>query len=124
MSKTKKKKTYHMDRSDIPYAERLRMNKLANIANHRDDAHLVELKLSLVSLNQCKGMGCVQLARYAKLQNDNREKYYADPEYESVKLDQAVRQLGFIVEDGRLVCILDEDGKVIPTYRAKEIPEV
>ena len=57
-------------------------------------------------------------------QNENREKHYADPEYESVKLDQAVRQLGFIVEDGRLVCILDEDGKVIPTYRAKEIPEV
>ena len=63
----RKMKTAHMNRSDIPYAERLRMNKLANIAGHRDDAHLVELKLSLVSLNQCKGMGCVQLARYAKL---------------------------------------------------------
>lgn len=124
MSKTKKKKTSHMDRSDIPYAERLRMNKLVNIANHRDDAHLVELKLALVSLNETEGLGCVRLSRFAKRQGENRERYYRDPDDESEKLDQAVRQLGFIVEDGRLVCILDEDGKVIPTYRAKEIPEV
>ena len=120
----RKMKTAHMNRSDIPYAERLRMNKLANIAGHRDDAHLVELKLALVSLNETEGLGCVRLSRFAKRQNENRERYYRDPDYESEKLDQAVRQLGFIVEDGRLVCILDEDGKVIPTYRAKEIPEV
>lgn len=124
MSKTKKKKTSHMNRSDIPYAERLRMNKLANIAGHRDDAHLVELKLALVSLNETEGLGCVRLSRFAKRQNENRERYYRDPDYESEKLDQAVRQLGFIVEDGRLVCILDEDGKVIPAYRAKEMPEI
>ena len=41
-----------------------------------------------------------------------------------MKLDQAVRQLGFLVEDGRLICILDDEGNVIPTYRAKEVPEV
>lgn len=52
MANKNKKKKASVQRSDIPYVERLRRNKLANIANHRDDAHLVELKLSLVSLNQ------------------------------------------------------------------------
>lgn len=87
------KKKPHMERSDIPYVERLRRNKLAGIAAHRDDAHLIELKLSLISLNETEGLGCVRLSRYAKRQQENREKYYADPEFESVKLDQAVRQL-------------------------------
>lgn len=115
MAKKTGKKRSTMQRSDIPYAERLRANKLANIANHRDDAHLVELKLSLVSLNQSEGLGYVRLSRFAKIQNENREKFYKDPEYESVKLDQAVRQLGFIVEDGRLICAVDEEGKIVPT---------
>ena len=118
------KKKPHMERSDIPYVERLRRNKLAGIAAHRDDAHLIELKLSLISLNETEGLGCVRLSRYAKRQQENREKYYADPEFESVKLDQAVQQLGFLVEDGRLVCTLDENGNVIPAYRAKEVPEL
>ena len=61
MASSKKKKTSHMNRTDIPYAERLRMNKNATIAAHRDAAHLIELKLSLVSLNEVKGMGYVQL---------------------------------------------------------------
>ena len=124
MSKKIKKKSSGIQHSDIPYAERLRRNKLANIAYHRDDAHLVELKLALVSLNQTEGLGCVRLSRFAKRQNENRERYYMDPDYESEKLDQAVRQLGFLVDDGRLICILDDNGNVIPTYRAKEIPEV
>lgn len=124
MAKKIKKKSNGIQRSDVPYAERLKIQKLTHIAEHRDDAHLIELKLALVSLNETEGLGCVRLSRYAKRQQENREKFYEDPEYERVKLDQAVRQLGFLVEDGRLICILDEDGKVIPTYRAKEVPEV
>lgn len=116
----KKKKTAHMQQSDIPYAERLRMNKLANIAAHRDAAHLIELKLSLVSLNESEGLGYVRLSRFAKIQQRNREKYYEDPDYENEKLDQAVRQLGFIVEDGRLVCAVDDDGKIVPTKTLQE----
>lgn len=115
----KQKKNYRQ-RSDIPYVERLRINKLANIASHRDDAHLTELKLSLISLNQSEGLGYVRLSRFAKIQQENREKFYADPEYEGIKLDQAVRQLGFIVEDGRLICAQDETGKIVPTKTLTE----
>ena len=117
-------KKNHMQRSDIPYVERLRIKKLTGIAAHRDDAHLVELKLSLLALNECEGMGCMRLSRYAKLMGRNREEYYSDPEYYSAKLDEQVRKLGFVVVDGRLVCIMDEDGKVIPAFRAKELPEL
>lgn len=45
MAKNKKAKS--RPRSDIPYVERLRVNKLAGIAAHRDDAHLTELKIAL-----------------------------------------------------------------------------
>lgn len=123
MASSKKKKTSHMNRTDIPYAERLRMNKNATIAAHRDAAHLIELKLSLVSLNEVKGMGYVQLSRYAQVQQRNREEYYNDPEYNSAKLDEAVRKLGFIVEDGRLVCAVDNAGKIVPTKTLQEVPE-
>lgn len=115
-----KNKKLSRQRSDIPYVERLRINKLANIASHRDDAHLTELKLSLVSLNQSEGLGYVRLSRFAKIQQENREKFYSDPEYESIKLDQAVRQLGFVVEDGRIICAVDESGKIVPTKTLEE----
>ena len=72
MSKNKKKKTSYMNPSNIPYAERLRMNKLANIAGHRDDAHLVELKLALVSLNETEGLGCVRLIGWWYLKTATR----------------------------------------------------
>lgn len=111
------KRNPKLERSDIPYAERLRLKKLQNIAAHRDDAHLTELKIALVSLNESEGLGYVRLSRFAQTQQKNRDAYYKDPEYESVKLDQAVRQLGFIVEDGRLICAVDEEGNIVPTKR-------
>ena len=61
--------------------------------------------------------GSVDSLRFSK---KNRDQFYSDPEYMSVKLDEAVRQLGFIVEDGRLVCAMDEDGKIVPTKRLEE----
>lgn len=116
----KNKRKDPMTRSDIPYAERLRMNKLSTLAAHRDDAHLVELKLSLVSLNESEGLGCVRLSRFARIQQKNREEYYSDPDYMGAKLDEAVRKLGFIVEDGRLCCYINEDGKVAPYDKKAE----
>lgn len=118
MAKNKKSKS--IQRSDIPYVERLRVNKLAGIAAHRDDAHLTELKIALVSLNETEGLGYVRLSRFAARQQENRDKFYKDPDYESVKLDQAVRQLGFIVEDGRLICAVNDDGKIVPTKTLQE----
>ena len=119
----KNKKVKSSQRSDIPYVERLRINKLAGIAAHRDDAHLTELKIALVSLNETEGLGYVRLSRFAQRQQENRDKFYKDPDYESVKLDQAVRQLGFIVEDGRLICAVDDAGKIVPTKTLQEVPE-
>lgn len=115
MAKKIKKHSRSIQRSDIPYAERLRGNKLATLAAHRDDAHLTELKIALVSLNESEGLGYVRLSRFAQVQQKNRDEYYSDPEYMSAKLDEAVRKLGFIVEDGRLICAVDDAGKIVPT---------
>ena len=42
-----KKRTRNIPRSDVPYAERLKIQKLTHIAEHRDDAHLIELEMPL-----------------------------------------------------------------------------
>lgn len=115
MARKSKNHSRSIPRSDIPYAERLRVNKLATLAAHRDDAHLTELKIALVSLNESEGLGYVRLSRFAQTQQKNRDEYYSDPEYMSAKLDEAVRKLGFIVEDGRLICAVDDAGKIVPT---------
>lgn len=110
----KKNKKRGPARSDIPFVKRMKQDRLETAVAHRDDAHLIELKLALVSLNETEGLGYVRLSRFAKRQQINREKFYDDPEYEREKLDAAVRQLGFLVEEGRLVCAVDEDGKIVP----------
>ena len=118
MAKNKKKRG--PERSDVPYAKRLKQERLAAAVAHRDDAHLVELKLALVSLNETEGLGYVRLSRFAQRQQINRDKFYDDPDYEREKLDEAVRQLGFIVEEGRLVCAVNEDGKIVPVKTLEE----
>ena len=117
VAKSKKKKGSGgpKQRSDIPFVKRMKQDRLATAVAHRDDAHLVELKLALVSLNETEGLGYVRLSRFAKQQQINRDRFYDDPEYERAKLDEAVRQLGFVVEEGRLVCAVDENGKIVPT---------
>lgn len=49
--------------SDIPYALRLQMAKVAQVRDHRDDAARVALK---VALNDTEGLGYVRLSRFAK----------------------------------------------------------
>lgn len=115
MSKKTKKRTKSIQRSDIPYKDRLMVNKFASIAAHRDNSALIAMKIAMVALNDTEGLGYLRLSRFAKRQHELNEEFYSDPEYQEAKLDERLRQLGFIVENGRIYCAEDDDGKIVPT---------
>ena len=101
-------------RSDIPYKDRLLMDKMRSIADHRDDAARTAMKVATVVLNDM-GLGYERLCRFAKAYQQLIRLYYEDPDYQEEKLNQRLRQIGFLVEDGRVFGAVDENGNTVPT---------
>ena len=124
MAKKVKNKSKGIQHSDIPYKDRLMVNQFANIAQHRDHSALVANKVGMVALNDTEGLGYLRLSRYAKRYHFLNEEYYQDPEYQEAKLDQRLRQLGFLVEDGRVYCAEDEDDNIVSTDTLALCPEI
>lgn len=108
-------KKQKFQRSDIPYKDRLLMNKFANVADHRDHAALVAMKIATVALNDTEHMGYMRLARFAKRQQELTELYYTDPDYQEEKLNERLEQMGFKVVNGRLFGAVDAEGNTVPT---------
>lgn len=124
MSKKIKKHSNSIQRSDIPYKDRLMVGQFANIAQHRDHSALVANKVGMVSLNDTEGLGYLRLSRFAKRYHFLNEEYYKDPEYQEAKLDQRLRQLGFLVENGKVLCAEDENGEIVSTDTLALCPEI
>lgn len=108
--------------SDIPYKDRLLMNQYTTVAEHRDHAALVAMKIATVALNDTEGMGYMRLSRFAKHQEELTELYYTDPEYQEQKLNERLQQLGFKVVNGRLYGAVDQDGNTVPTKNLEGLP--
>ena len=121
MPKKIKKRSTSIPRSDIPYKDRLLMNKYVTVAEHRDDAALLAMKIATVALNDTEGMGYLRLARFAKRQQALTEEYYTDPEYMEAKLNQRLEQLGFKIVDGRLFGAVDDQGNTVPTKLLEDL---
>lgn len=102
-------------RSDIPYKDRLMMDKYATIAAQRDDAARTAMKIATVALNDTEGLGYQRLCRFAKRQQQLTEEYYSDPEYQEAKLNLRLMQLGFLVENGHIYGAVDDNGNTVPT---------
>lgn len=124
MSKKIKNKSGSIQRSDIPYKDRLMVNQFANIAAHRDHSALVANKLRMIAENDEEGLGYLRLSRIAKRYHNISEEYYTDPEYYEAKADQRLRQMGFLVEDGRVFCAEDDEDKIVPTSTLALCPEI
>ena len=102
-------------RTDIPYKDRLLMQKYQNIAAHRDEAAKVALQVACVALNDTEGLGYHRLSRFAKRLQELIAEYYEDTEVGDAHLKQRLTQLGFIVENGRMYAAEDMDGNVVKT---------
>lgn len=124
MSKKVRTKTKGVQRSDIPYKDRLMVNQFANIAAHRDNSALVANKVGMVALNDTEGLGYLRLSRFAKRYHFLNEEYYQDPEYQEAKLDERLKKLGFLVEEGRVFCAEDEEDNIVSTDTLALCPEI
>ena len=124
MSKKVRTKSKGVQRSDIPYKDRLMVNQFANIAQHRDHSAVVANKIGMVALNDLKGMGYIQLTRWGLLYNSLNEEFYSDPEYQEAKLDERIRKMGFVVENGKVIVAEDENGEIVPTSTLVLCPEI
>lgn len=124
MAKKVKNKSKGIQHSDIPYKDRLMVNRYANIAQHRDHSAVVANKIGMVALNDLKGMGYIQLTRWGLLYNSLNEEFYSDPEYQEAKLDERIRKMGFVVEDGKVIVAEDENGEIVPTSTLVLCPEI
>ena len=111
-----KQKRLNRVRSDIPYAQRLQMQKYQNIADHRNEAAMVALQVACVALNDTEGLGYQRLSRFARRLQVLIAEYYEDPEVGAAHLKTRLEQLGFIVQDGRMYAVENsETGEIVPT---------
>lgn len=100
-------------RRDIPYADRMLMEKFNTVREHRNDAARTALKIGCVALNNTEGMGYMSLVRYAVEQQRLTEAYYRDPEVEEAHLNERLTKIGFTIVDGRMLGAIDETGKPV-----------
>ena len=124
MSKKVKTKSKSVERSDIPYKDRLMIGQYANIAQHRDHSALVANKLRMLAENDEEGLGYLRMTRISKRYHHFSEEYYTDPEYYEAKADQRLRQMGFLVEDGRVFCAEDDEDNIVSTSTLELCPEI
>lgn len=106
----------HFGRSDIPYKDRLLMDKYSRIRDHRNDAARVVLKVACVALNDTEGLGYQRLSRFAKRLRELVQEYYADPDVQEVHLNERLEQMGFIIDpNGVMFCVENsQTGEVMP----------
>ena len=97
-----RKQSPKFGRSDIPYAQRLLMQKYQNIADHRNEAARIALQGACVALNDTEGLGYQRLSRFAKRLQVLIAEYYEDTEVGDAHLKTRLEQLGFIVKDGHM----------------------
>ena len=81
-------------------------------------------KIRMIAENDEEGLGYLRVSRISKRYHDLNEEYYSDPDYMEAKVDQRLRQMGFLVEDGRVFCAEDEDDKIVPTSTLALCPEI
>lgn len=124
MGKNVRTKSKGIQHSDIPYKDRLMIGQYANIAQHRDHSALVANKVGMVALNDTEGLGYLRLSRFAKRYHFLNEEYYSDPEYQEAKLDERLKKLGFLVEEGRVFCAEDDEDNIVSTDTLALCPEI
>lgn len=96
--------------SQLPYAQQLQVQKLAQINYERQDAALTVCKLACVALNDTEGLGYMRLCRFATHLEELCKEYYADREQMEDQLNRRLEQIGFEAKEGRLRCFKNDQG--------------
>lgn len=89
------------------------MEKYNTVREHRNDAARTALKIGCVALNNTEKLGYTRLVRFAVEQQKLTEEYYRDPEVGETHLNDRLRQIGFVMKDGKMLGAVDADGKPV-----------
>lgn len=104
-------------RSDIPYKDRLLLEKYRTVQEHRDDAARVAMKVACVALNNTEGLGYARLIRFADELQKLLAEYYEDPDVQEQHLNERLNQIGFRCEGPNMYGATDQDGKAVKMER-------
>ena len=107
-------------RSDIPYKDRLLLEKYRSIKEHRDDAARVAMKVACVALNNTEGLGYSRLIRFADELEKLLAEYYEDPDVQEVNLNKRLEQIGFKIDGKRMFGATDQDGKAVKMGKVEQ----
>ena len=100
MAKSKKKKSRSrslMDRSDIPYAERLKMQYQAEIDYHREHDARIYMYSLCKALHEKEKKGYKSLVRFSLVFMDLIKEFYEDPELAMARIKRRLAQNGIEV---------------------------
>lgn len=108
-------------RTDIPYAQRLQLQRRAEIVANREEAARVSLQPACIALNDLEGMGYTRLCRFADRVKALIDEYYEDQEVGAAHMARRLEQMGFLMKDGVMHGAVDpETGKFVPVKWAQE----
>lgn len=104
-----------MGRRDIPCAQRIQMQKTAEIKAHRDQAALIAMQCACVALNDTEGLGYVRLCRFARRVQELLDEYYSDMELNRERLNRRLTELGFRMDGEHMYgCFDPETDQPVP----------
>ena len=109
MGKCKKSK----NRSEIPYVQRMQMERAEQMAWHRNDAARIAMQIACVALNNTEGLGYTRLVRFAQETDKLIQEYYSDIVMGEAHLQRRLEQLGFKIQDGRMMAATDAEGEPV-----------
>lgn len=114
MSKNKHKKQKRhssiMGRSDIPFAQRLKIQKNQDIAVNREHAAKIAMMCMSCAMHEVEGIGYKRLTRFSLAFHENVEEFYEDVEVGLAHAKRRMEQIGMPIS-GELyaVNIVDKD---------------
>lgn len=82
-----------MGRSDIPFAQRLKLQRQAEIVAYREETARVTMFCNAVALHQVEGIGYKRLVKYSLHFKKINDEFYADP---VVGMEHAKRRMEYM----------------------------
>ena len=96
------------DRRDIPYSQRMQMQRAQEIHRHREDVATTALKIAMVALNDTENLGFTRLCRFATRLRELNAAYWADSEREEAHLNSRLEKMGFQIGDNGGVMVYED----------------
>ena len=89
-----------MGRSDIPYAQRIKMQQTSEIVINREHAAMVTLYCMSVAMNELEGIGYKRLINFSFRYKEYEDEFYEDIEVGMARAKRRMDQMGMPISGG------------------------